>query len=390
MKKMLLFVVTAVLFISQTLSAQVATTRRMLSSGNGLDDTPRIVRTATGMYGVTWLRGVNANEARMYGRLVTVAGVVSGGIKSNILGTTVYRYSKYSVAAMPSGGFVLCGTRNSDHQIISRFFNGVFGAAGGFVASGVFGVNPSIAPAPGGGFVLGEGDGDRLSYFARLNARAQKLSEPVRLNATSSANGFNVSGIRPLPNGDFLILGHEKNPTGNARAAAYNLPSSAVAPSPIIPYETAFTGDSLDVDAAVDTVGGVTLFGHAVNDTRTSGKLRTLNSTGRPAAAAKVYPAGKTNVYARNYRIIALTGTGFFLASWEEPSSGLIYLRLYNAQGVPIATTTTLVPDAYQYPGGIGDVVWDEQSRSLLAVWTQYGSNTSTTNIWLGVFRLAP
>jgi hypothetical protein len=387
MKKALLFMIATLIVFPQLGLTQAAFTRKMISSGTGLDDSPRIVRIGAGMYGVTWLRGVNANESRLYGRLVTVAGNTSGGLKSNILGTTIYRYSNYAVTALPSGGFLLCGTRNSDRQIISRFFNGAFGAVGGFLASGVFGYNPSIVPAPGG-FLLGQGDGSKQSYYSRLDARAHKLSEPVRLNASNAANGFNVTGIRTLPAGEFLILGYERNPAGKSRAAAFSAPSSASSVSALIPYETGFSGDNLGVDAAVDTIGGLTLFGHAVSNSRTSGKLRSLSPAGRPAAAAKAYPTGETNVYARNYRIISLTGTGYFLASWEEPAAGLIYLRLYNAQGVPVASATTLVPDAYQYPGGIGDVAWDPDTRSLLAVWTQYGATTDRTNIWLGVYRL--
>lgn len=387
MKKLIVMMV-AICFLPFAVLAQTVVLRKIVTTGTGTDQAPQIVRASDGKYVVTWLREVNGNESRTYGRLVDLNGNFGSPIKSNILGATIYKFSAYDLATLPAGGFLLVGTRNSDRQVVSRFFNGNFAASGALAPSGVVGYNPTIAVATSG-FLLGQGDGGGLSFWTRLDSHAHKLSDQTPLHGSTPSNGFTIAQVLPLPAGDFLLFGYEKNAAGNGRAAGYNMPASLSSVSPIIPYETAFVSNLLNIDAAADSTGGFTLFGHVINSSKTAGKLRPINSTGHPSAGAKAYPVGIPNVFARNYRVISLTGAGKFVVSWEDPGAGFIYLRLFNSHGVPIGAAVPLAPDPYQYPGGIGDLAWDEATQTLLAVWTQYTSTGAKTNIWLGVFRVS-
>lgn len=382
------FAIAVLIALPLTLWAQTPVLRKAVDTGTAIDESPRLSRVDTGKYAVTWARGLNGNESKLFGRVIDLNGNFASGVKSNILGSTVYRYSSYELLPLSAGGLLLAGTRNSDRQIVTRFFSKTFAPSGGIVPSGVVGYNPSLAGTPNG-FLLGNSDGGSLSFWSRLDTQGHKSSAQTLFKGSTPSNGFNLLQIAVLPNGNFLFVGLEKNSADASRAAGYFMPASLATAGALIPYESSFSAESLNVDAAVDTTGGFTLFGHVVNENTTSSKLRPLNTGGHSAGGAKAFPAGFTNQFNRNFRVIALTGTGKFAVSWESPGAGYIYLRIFNTKGAPLGNAVLVSPNQYQFPGGIGDLAWDPEASTIVATWIEYVARTAKTNVWVGAFKVS-
>jgi len=141
-------------------------------------------------------------------------------------------------------------------------------------------------------------------------------------------------------------------------------------------------------DAAWGGETGFMLFGRRVNDSKTSCYLRKISAAGKPAAAAKKFPPNKAPNTC-DYRIIPLTGTGWFATTWYDYSQGLMYLQKLSSKGTFMGSPVPISENAYRILDDVVDMTWDAASQRIFVAYAEYAAAPSThDDIWVAIFSL--
>jgi hypothetical protein len=158
--------------------------------------------------------------------------------------------------------------------------------------------------------------------------------------------------------------------------------------SKAIVYESSFSERAFAADAAWGGETGFMLFGRRVNDSKTSCYLRKISAAGKPAAAAKKFPPNKAPNTC-DYRIIPLTGTGWFATTWYDYSQGLMYLQKLSSKGTFMGSPVPISENAYRILDDVVDMTWDAASQRIFVAYAEYAAAPSThDDIWVAIFSL--
>ena len=374
------------LFVVSIASGQTSISQRVISNQKGFDENPRLVKAASGKYAVIWRRALAGDDSLLLGRLVNVSGTQFGAIRPSLLGTQVYRHAGFDVISNAGGGFLLMDTRNSDRQLIARSFDSGFRPLGSTLPSGNAGFSPNLVPSSPG-FAIAFSDGNGAAFVGHTDEHGRFTGTTKQLKSPRAGNGFSVRDMLPNPIGGFLILGFETN-ADKGRASGFTLKDDLSSSSALISYDSSLARRPGGIAASFESGTGLLLFSHVVGDSQVSGKSRALRANGSPSGGGKTFPASATG-FTRDYRIVAITGTGKYVVSWEDPSQGKIFLRILDSRGVPLSSAVPVSSNPHTYPAGLGDLVWDQESQTLLAVWTEYPpAPISHSDIRFAAFKL--
>lgn len=364
--------------------AQALITRAVISDGKGYDFGPRVYGLQSGDYAVIWARGTDPDGLKLRGRIVTVNGTAAGGIRSSLVGPSLYRWSSYAAAPTPDGNIVIGGTKESDRQIVTRVYDSKLKPRGGIVTVGQAGYNLCLTSGPTNTIAAWLGSGG--AFVTSVDSGGRFASDPVALPTGSSSTMLVPHGAVTMGDG-FLVVGLETmSDYSTSRACGVSVPTSLTGIGKTVPYESAKQTNSFSVSSAFEGETGLVLFGHGVSDTTSLGYARQLKSNGKPGAKAKKYPAGGSS-YTSHFRIIPLTGTGKFAATWYDPGAGLMYLQTLTSKGVATGTAVTVSDNSYSIENDVVDVVWDASSKRVIVVYAEYPPIPVThEDIWVAVF----
>ena len=370
------------------LHAQTVLTRRVINDGKGIDYDPQIVLSEGGNYAVIWGRDVKNDKAVIYGRLVGTDGATKGSQRSNLLGAHHYRWTSFATGHRPTGGFLLAGSDWQSGSLATRPFDQKLRAQGPATTSLGFGFDPAMT-AGGYGFVISWVGPASTCYAQMIDTRGQAASDRITITAADKKSFFDPRRVVATPSGDYLVAGVEtKSDYSAARAGGATVRSGFDPSAKVFAYDTSFFSEDNGVDAAFDGKAGVVFYHHQKSSAEIAAFRRSLKSDGKPSGAGKKFPAGGSK-WTSSYRVVPLTGTDSFVVSWDDPNAGHVYLQKINSSGTPLGTPLAVTENAYRHPTGVTDMVWDAESQRLLAVWTEYVSETShNTHVYLGTISI--
>lgn len=367
--------------------AQTVISRLVIDDNKGDDAHPRIAALGNGKYAVVWARHVGEYESSLYARVVDINGHALSPVRKNILATTIANPWSYDVAGQGTGSFLIAGQRNSDSAIVSRRFKSDAKPLAALTVVTPLCNDPRLAMGPTGtalGCVWGS-----QSYAGILDANGRLIGSLLQLQPSSTSRYFGGEVLIATPTG-FLYLGRE-TPTdySQRRAAGCLIQSDVSSATKAIAYQGFQPNvDNTYLDGAFDDMSGFVLFGSGVVGSGGVSYYRRLKSDGKPAAAAKRFPAGNAT-YAHVMQIRPLTGTGRFVCAWLDERDWNEYMQIRKADGSDAAPPVAVSSNYLAMSAETVDMVYDPTTERILAAWIERATAQNPTTVWIGVFDVS-
>ncbi len=358
----------SILFVAvlpATAHSQTLIKRTMVSAGAGHNFSPVALRLPTGNFAFVWGYSTSGDNDVLipYGRVMKPNGTSATPVRKNLLTAPLYPYQRFTAGLTAGGRVLVVGTRASDSYLIVRPYDTTLRAKGAMVPTGVTGYTPSIVPGASSGALMGyEG---ATASIVPLDEAGRATDQPLAILSPDSTAHFWIDDVVLAPGG-YLAAGRESK-SGKTRAAAAYVPDDLSAAGGLSFYEAARWSNTFLTQCSFDGSTGLTVFGHSVSDSRSSGYIRQLTSKGVPTGARKRFPAGVK--LSSHYRIVPLTGTGRYAAAWL---SGYVngYVQILSANGSPIGSPLPVAEADYTINFEYVDMAWDPTSSTLAIVYS--------------------
>jgi len=382
--KMRFLSVLLVAVLPATAQSQTLIRRTMVSTGDGHNFSPIALRLPNGNFAFVWgWSGTGDNDVLTpYGRVMKPDGTPATPVRKNLLTAPLYPY-QHPTAGLTAGGRVLVvGTRESDSRIIARPFDTALRAKGAMVPTGAGGYTASVVPGAASGAVMAFLAG--VSEIVPLNEAGRTTGNPLALQSPDSTADFIMDQVVTAPGG-YLVAGSEYK-SAKGRAAAFYLPADLSTVSAMILYENGRWSSPFLTQCAFDGSTGLTLFGHSISDSKSSGFVRQLTSQGKPSGAPKKFPSGVK--LSSHYRIVPLTGSGRFAAAWL---SGYLngYVQVLGANGSPVGSPVPIAEADYTINLAYVGMAWDPTSSTLAVVYSNLRSEPDYKyELWAAFYKV--
>ena len=336
----------------------------------GWQGTPRVAAGANGRFVVVWASaGQDGSGPGVFGRVFDGGAAVTGEIPLGV--HTTAGQTTPAVALDASGGFVVAwssdGPDGGSYGIRARRFEASGAPAGGEIAVNAFTVgtqlNPSVAVAAAGGFVVGwdslqDGSGPGV-FLRRFDAVGDPLTGDVLVN-TYTTNAQDTPHVVPVPGGGFVVAWNSMHQDGSVRGVFARRFDAALAPLGGEIAVNTYTYDAQQFPrVAVDPTGGFTVVWEGWTQDQSLGGVFGQSFDAAGARSGGEFRVNGYTVYDQGAPSIAADADGRMMVVWHSGVHDGLSQYLQDGSGYAVR--------AQRY----GDLVFRDGFESgTLAAWS--------------------